>query len=49
MELTRHANKTQGGEANPSNFGLQNKFFATEKPLKFSGKQPKKRWFQNGK
>ena len=37
MKLTKHINKTQGGEANPSKFGLQNEFFATEKPLKFSG------------
>ena len=49
MELTRLANKTQGGEANPSNFGLQNMFFATKNTLKFSRKKPKKGWFENGK
>ena len=42
MKLTKHANKTQGGEANPSKFGLQNMIFSTKNTLKFSAKKPKK-------
>ena len=37
MKLCKLVNKTQGGEANPFNFGLQNNFFATENNQKFSG------------
>ena len=36
MAPTRLANKTQGGKANTSKFGLQNMIFATEKALKIN-------------